>query len=355
MPGGSSSRQALFEGLWQAFAQVAESRGLWLLVDDTQEADPDSRAWLRFLGRAAPDGAITTIAMARAPGALERLPPSQIHHLEPLGPSEAREVLTHLAGDLPARVRDAALDLAGGNAALLTHLGQRLRSLGPSVADVADLASLKMPASLLDAELQRLTAALGSAPWTVLERLAVCPEAVDRALLVDDSDDEARLDQLAQLELLRETGVVTCTDERCGPLEPLTRDGALAGVNEKRREALHRDWIRRLTASGASNVHIAHHRIHAGHDPEGLPEVLTAARELRAQGATGRAAHHLAWCVNTAAGAGAAPEDLARYSLELAELLLESGRIDEALQRLRSLDVDQLPPLLGTESALMRA
>ena len=354
-PKGSSSRQSLFEELWQAFERVAQARGLWLLVDDSQEADPDGRAWLRFLSRAAPDGGLTTIAMARPAGALEDLSESQLIHLAPLGQGEAHEILTHLTGDLPARGRDAATDLAMGNPALLTQLGLRLRQLGPDLTDVASLATLKMPASLVEAEQQRLTAVLGSPPWPVLERLAVCDQAVDQELLIQDSDPGVHQSQRDQLRQLLEAGVVLCRDGSCGTLEPWTRDGVLAGVSAQRREAHHQDWIARLTASQASTVHVAHHRIHAGYDRTGLPEVLAAARELRAQGATGRSAQYLEWCVETATEAGATPDILARHSLELAELLAESGRLDEAAERLRALDADQLPSLLATECTLAQA
>jgi len=348
LPGDSASQQTQFEALWQALTGVAADQGLWLLVDDAQEADPDGRAWLRFLGRAAPDAALNTVVVTRPQGVLHGLDAERLD-LEPLDPATAQDLLTQLTGELPGRVVDAALELAGGNPALLTQLGHHLRRLGPSVADAADLASLALPPNLLEAERQRLASTLGEGPWPVLERLAVCSEPVHRALLVDDAEDEARLERLL------ECGLVACHEEGCGPLEPLTRDAALAEVDEASRQALHRHWIARLTSSGANPMHVAHHRIHAGHDRRGLPEVLAAARELRSRGATGRAAEYAGWCVDTAQAAGATPDILARHIRELAELLLESGRIDEARQRLRDIDVDQLPGRLAADCALTRA
>ncbi|MDP9207427.1 MAG: AAA family ATPase, partial [Actinomycetota bacterium] len=248
------------EAAW-AFRRLLEllaARGpLVVVLDDLHWAEPgllDLVEHVADYGRGAP---ILLVAMAR-PEFLEDRPGwaggklnATTMLLEPLGDTEATQLLTTLAGPtvLPEAAARRISGAADGNPLFLEELlaalveeGRLRRQDGRWVAD--DLGDLRLPPSiqaLLTARLDRLE----DAERAVLERAAVAGQVFDQSAVVELSPPSvrtqvpARLQALVRRELLRPARARLAGDQGFQFRHLLLRDATYDSIPKQARADLH--------------------------------------------------------------------------------------------------------------------
>ena len=248
------------EAAW-AFRRLLEllaARGpLVVVLDDLHWAEPgllDLVEHVADYGRGAP---ILLVAMAR-PEFLEDRPGwaggklnATTMLLEPLGDTEATQLLTTLAGPtvLPEAAARRISRAADGNPLFLEELlaalveeGRLRRQDGHWVAD--DLGDLRLPPSiqaLLTARLDRLE----DAERAVLERAAVAGQVFDQSAVVELSPPSvrtqvpARLQALVRRELLRPARARLAGDQGFQFRHLLLRDATYDSIPKQARADLH--------------------------------------------------------------------------------------------------------------------
>ena len=93
----------------------------------------------------------------------------------------------------------------------------------------------------------------------------------------------------------------------------------------------------------------AEHRVALPADAAGVDLVVAAAEALRREGAVGRAATYLAWCL---AASGLSETRRAQVALAHADALLLAGRFDEAEAALDGFRAPEFAPALEALCAL---
>ena len=311
------------EGRWQLSRTVGDllaSRGRFVAVlDDVHWADPVSRELLETLVRRPPDVAHLIVVGSRPGAVADALVvaarsagrPASVLDLAPLSRAAADELV---GGDWSEADRSRMFETSGGNPLFLEELARAERTTGVPVGVAAavsgDLAALGDDAL----ELVRAGAVLGD-PFDI--------EIARRTVDLDLPVALAAVDELVDRGLVRGTSTLLEFSFR----HPLVRSAVYDGLSSARRLTGHARAAEVLGATGASAPSRARHLAHTA-----APGDLAAAALLREAAATVRSqAPSIAADWLLAAMRVDHPTDLEPYS-ELAETLVQSGRLDEALQ-----------------------
>ena len=236
----STGRRRQFAALTGLVERLRGTGSFVVIIEDVDDADPSTIAWLAFLVRSVP--AVLVIVTQRRRGAL--LDGAAVIALGPLDPGAARE----LVGEAEAQ---RLYDRSGGNPLFLLEL--------------ARVVDGQLPASIVDA-VRRRSASLGAAASTIriaallgsqldLDLLASCCRrpvaevldhvdvALDHNLLVDDAG-----------------GLRFRHD--------VVRDGLVAGTTESVRAFVHREASSQLSTRRSGNPLDAAHHAELGGDTE---------------------------------------------------------------------------------------
>ncbi len=123
-PTGSGAlwlRRQLLTGLLRL---SSASRPLLVVVDDQHWVDPSSWSLLSFVAHRLAGSDVSLVAASRSRDGLTGLHDLPVHHLQPLDPAEAAELLGRASGRLGAAAWMSVLDRAGGNPLALLELGR---------------------------------------------------------------------------------------------------------------------------------------------------------------------------------------------------------------------------------------
>jgi DNA-binding NarL/FixJ family response regulator len=311
------------ESRWELVRTVATQltlrRRLVLVLDDVHWADPVSRELLETLVRRPPDSPHLLVVASR-PGAVADAMavaarssgrPFAELDLLPLSRAAADEMI---GNDWSDADRDRMFETAGGNPLFLQELARTRGATGVPVGVLA----------IVSGEL----ASLGDAASALVEAGAVLGDPFD----IDVARRTASLDldvALVAVDELVDRGLVcgTGTLREFSFRHPLVRSAVYEGQSAARRLARHARAAEVLTEAGLPAPSRARHLAHTA-----APGDQAAAKVLREAAAIVRSqAPSIAADWLLAANRAAHPFDLAPFS-DLAEMLVQSGRLSEALE-----------------------
>ena len=290
------ARERLHEAWIDLLEEICSSGPATVVVEDLHWAEP---ALLELLGQAARDvrGPLLLVTTAR-PELLDRSPnwgaargSASRLWLEPLSASEAKQMLTELAGDLPGAVRDLVLKRAEGNPFFVEEVLGSLLDQGVLRREEGRWVASKLPATLEIADsVQGVIGAridlLPPAEKSALQAAAVIGRSfwagAVRALTGTTAPD---LPLLEERDFVRRTPGSTLAGEHEYHFKhALTREVAYGSLPAARRALAHADfaeWLER--AGGGDDKHVpqlAHHYAEAV-APE-MVDLAWAADEERA-------------------------------------------------------------------------
>ncbi len=312
---GAADRWRLHRTLRNLLAGWSADRPIVLILDDLHWADPATREFLdQLLRHPLPQGGVVALAMrpgevaARLQQAARSGLGSDAVLLELR--SLDRPAADLLLADVPDRaLRDRLYRASGGNPLLLEELRRSDGEVPAGLVEVvmAEVAGLPVEAR----ELLAAAAVLGD------------PFDVDHAGRVAGLDEQ---DRLTGLDLLVSGALVRVQPEprQFAFRHPVVRSAVYQGLAPGRRLGMHHNAARLLADLGAGIPLQARHLAHsAAIGDTGAAAILrSAARQIRPQ-SPATAAEWLA----AAERLGPSPEG----SAELAEVLVEAGRLTSAL------------------------
>ena len=269
------SQSRTFDALRRLVLSIARTRTAVLAIDDVHWIDRTSEAWLLSLMKGLA-GAPLLIALTHRndyrPGWLEKSPVTQMR-LAPLGHRESQTLVqwTLHAATISDSLGDAILARAAGNPFFLEELARDARDVTRSDRSVPATVQ-----QVIQARMDRLPAA----GRTLLQTAAVLGPAFPAALLasvagVDSAEVEARLNELASLEFLREPSSTEPTGWTF--THSLVQDVAYESLPAAERQGLH-------LAAGAALERLA---------PGGSETGERLAFHFSRSGDAERAVHHL--------------------------------------------------------------
>jgi DNA-binding CsgD family transcriptional regulator len=343
-PGTGSAETAaqerfwLFEAVTDALLTVAAPRGLLVVLDDLQWADPASVQLLVHLAMGRPGSRLVVLATYRdtetagqeslraALSALAREP--SVTRMRLVGLSEA-EVAGQLAGvtgwAVPDSVATVVCRRTGGNPFFVGELGRLL----------TDSTDGRLPEGVRDAVRGRL-ARLSPRCRSLVSAASVLGSDLDPAAL--SSSTGRTLDEvLAALDEAVAAGIVTATAPRRF-VHDLIREAARLDVGTPERLALHQRMAAYLTGLGDAEVRVAEV---AFHWLESLPSGDAVVAVSWAERAAAQAMTQLAWeqadalygrAVAAAVGPQFAPPDRSRLLLARAGAQVRAYNVDGARQ-----------------------
>ncbi len=316
-PAGAQERWRLFRDLAADFDRGPGEPPSLIALDDVHWADPASLELLDTLVRRPPAGA-HLVLLALRPGqvadglvaaARSAARAADLLELQPLTPEQSLELLSGLTAPERAQLFEAS----GGNPLLLTELhragpGAPLPS-GIVAAVSGELRHLAAPAR----ELVEAGAVLGD-PFLV-------DVAADVAELAPAAWSSA-LDELVGRGLL----VPAETPREYRFRHPVLRTAVHGAMSEATRLDAHARAAAALTRAAAPLTAVAHHLVHSAR-----PGDLAAAQTLRAAAAgVRRRSPHIAADWLLASMRVAPPRGADRFA-DLARVLVQAGRLEEAL------------------------
>jgi DNA-binding NarL/FixJ family response regulator len=313
----SGERWRLHRALGDLLALIGAERPLLLLVDDVHWADPATRELLEHLVRRPPADSLLVAIGSRPGPAAEGLLAAQRSSgavglvaldLRPL----EREPAEELMGGVPAgSERDRLFAQSGGNPLLLTELA---RDGGARAVPGGIAAAVGVEVEALPADARSLVRAAA---------VAGDPFELDVARAIAGLDEE---EALAALDVVERRGLARATRDprRFAFRHPVVRTAVFAGLGAGARLAAHAAAARELAAAGAPLAAQAQHLVHAAAagDAGAAGTLRAAAADVRPQAPSVAADWLLA--ARRADPAGTEP-------VVLAETLVESGRLEEAL------------------------
>jgi DNA-binding CsgD family transcriptional regulator len=329
---------AIQHGLYWLVANLAARRPLVLVVDDVHWCDAPSLRWLAYLSRRVGELAVLVLIGARPaesaadPSLLTSIaaePHAQVVRPAALGEDAVADLLATALDEAPdPAFSSACMESTGGNPFLLGELARELAAAGVEpTADGAGRVADLGPQAVSRAVLLRL----GRLPAPALE--------VAQAVAI--LGERAELRQVAALQGLDERAAGAAADaladatilDRGRPLEfahPIVRAAIHAELPPSARAEGHARAARLLHADGARVETVASHLLETepGDDPWVLEQLLAAARQAIAEGATEGAGPYLRRALK---------QDLSRG--ERAGLLLELGRVEARLSSPAVVDV----------------
>ncbi len=292
---------SLLHGLYWLTLNLAESRPLFIAIDDLQWADAPSLRWLSYLVRRMEGQAVCVLAAMRPveeedPLLAELLvdPATAVLRPNPLSaPSVADLVRAKLAAEADEAFCLACHRTTGGNPLLL---GELLRTLAAEevppvtasvgvverVAPEAIARSVRLRLSRLPPQASRLARAV-----------AILGDGADRDHAAALADVERRevasaAATLARVDLLRQ-------DPPFAFVHPVVRNVVYEGIRADEREAEHVRAAELLHAAGAAPAQVAAHVLRASPESvDGAPVIVReAARRAAAEGGLESASGYL--------------------------------------------------------------
>ncbi len=314
--GGADNRSELFGAVSD---RLASQRGLVVLLDDLHWADPVSRELVEMLVRRPPASAHLIVVASRPDALVDALlvaarssgRPATLLDLRPLSRAAAEEMW---GGDWSESERDRMFEASGGNPLFLEELARN----GPAEG---------VPAGV-GAAVAGDVASLGEDARALVEAGSVLGDPFDidlarRAAGLDPDASLVAVDELCDRGLVRGTTALREFAFR----HPLIRSAVYEGQSAGHRLRLHARTAKVLAEAGRSAPSRARHLVHtASPGDDAAAEVLREAAALVRAHAPSIAADWL-----FAAKRAAVSSDLTMYS-ELAETLVQSGRLGEALE-----------------------
>ena len=315
-PGDTTSRWELFRIV---AARLASRRKLIIVLDDFHWADPVSRELLEMLVRRPPESAHLLLVASRpgsvvdAVGVAARSAGRDATLLD-LGPLSRIAAGEMLGNGWSNSDRDRMFEASGGNPLFLEELARTDGAGGVPEGVVAAVAGD--------------VARLGEDARALVEAGSILGDPFD----IDIARRTARLDldrALTAVDELIVRGLIrgTSTLREFGFRHPLVRSAVYEGQSAARRLAGHARAAEVLAEVGRPAASRARHLVHTAAPGDGAAAAVL--REAAAM-VRGRAPSIAAdWLV--AANRAAPSTDLALYS-DLAETLVQSGRLTEALE-----------------------
>ena len=356
-PGGGrdmTGRYRIYRAIRRLLEELADARGLVLILDDVHWADNASIELLDHLARHPPRGRVlVAIAYrpAQAPARLSALlgpatPHARQVTVGPLTLTETQELL----GPGLSRPRCQALHAAsGGNPFYLEALA-RMDQHAPLTAD--DAGGTELPAAVR-AALQLELAGLSPDALRVAQAAAVAADEFQPALAavaaeVSEEEALAALNQMAARDLIRPASA-----GRMRFRHPLVRRAAYDCAAPGWRLGAHARIAGHLAQVAAPAALRAHHvaRSASFGDQAAVATLLEAAREVAAQ-APATAAHWLEAALSIMPAEIAAPGRQVELLLEVAGLRAVSGQLAEGREAAREV-LRRLP--LGDHARRARA
>ncbi len=285
VPGG---RMRLFGAILAFIRSAADQSPMLLCLEDLHAADAATLHLLHYLVRQTRRVAVTLLATYRDEEVRHGEPLAQFLallgrdrlaeplRLSPLGPTDAKRLVTTLVGEPVSSDLNASLYSASeGNPLFIEQLVLALRDNGrldaPDAWRQVVRSTSSIPPVLRDIVEQRLAGLSGSSRET-LETAAVLGQTVDHATLLalveprDEAEVLADLDEAIRARLLRETE----TGYAFG--HALLREGVYWGLSGPRRMLLHAragETLERLAGPNVASVvtELAYHFGLAGRAP----------------------------------------------------------------------------------------
>lgn len=355
---GETARILLTEAFHQLLQSLAEEQPVILVVDDLHLADDASLAVLHLMMRRA-QGEPIMVVFATRPESLGQSPQAsrirenaerlgiRMIELGPMNDDESAELLaSFIPEDEPqpgAAARRALLRAAAGYPMVLELLVQDWRTNGEQSVALSVEAMTSDPAMRQDGPsgayrqlLERLTNTLDPATRNVLNMAAILGGRLNdlSAYALADltrGQTMSGMAQLVRLRILRERG------DRLEFANELIRAHAYVGVPSPLRRELHGEIAGRLLAEAAdgasrSGLEIAWHCFRGGRTAEGIPHLLSGAREALTNGGS-----HAVELALTSALPSLNESQRDAAKLLLAEALQEQGRPIDSLITLDAL------------------
>ncbi|OLT42745.1 hypothetical protein BJF85_22095 [Saccharomonospora sp. CUA-673] len=288
----------LFEAILGLLGDLAATQPVVLVVEDLHWADASTRSLVSFLCSRLGRQRLLVVASYRADDVhrrhplrpvlaeLARLPRLERLDLLPLGPDDARSVVTALsdeaAGGLPPAVVDDLVARSEGNVFFAEEL----------VA--ADAVADELPMALTDLLLARVER-LGAATRRALRCAAVVGHGIGHAALVDlVGDDPEELEEALREAVHHHVLVADGSSYRFR--HALLREAVYADLLPGERTRLHgayAAWLAGGAPRRGRDAELAHHSLHAKDFPVALAAAVRAADEAERLGAPGSALRHL--------------------------------------------------------------
>ena len=307
---------------------------LFFLVDDIERSP---RAFMNFVGkllaaRSGPQLIFTATMDASSDTLFSSLPFDHRVNasLPPAGEQEIKYMLGRVAGrDDPATV-SWVKKVSGGNYAVASQAIEHVASAGPALEGPALKAWA--PSQWLSSRWKEKFDALGKAQKALVLAVALHYEPVS----LRDAAHIAGIDSVEKAsEQINADFLVTGRTGRLEISSGLLKDalGQLAGGEEKK--SVHKKWAQHLESLPRWSYLRLLHMIEAGETAGVHEAVLQEAGEKKA---AGRAAEALMLLESLLATIPEGSPKAVEPRLLLAEIFIEAGRIEEALQRLESLE-----------------
>ncbi|HUS15438.1 MAG TPA: AAA family ATPase [Chloroflexia bacterium] len=286
----SSDPAVLIEAICQAFATIARTQAVVLVLDDLQWADNATLELVPTLVSTLTQEPLLIVAtyrndeigrghpLRRLRNDLRRARMLREIVVEPLDPAATTKLAARILGQAPGPALAASLyERTEGVPLQITELtaalaaGGRLRP-GEAGIELAPGADLPIPDTLRDAVLLRLDG-LPDTALRLLQLAAVAGREFDLAQLAALAGGAEGLDTLLERGLLVEV------KQGWGAYRhALTREAIYSDIAWGRRRALHRQMAEHLQAEGAAPLAIAQHWL-AAKEPEGARAALLVAAE----------------------------------------------------------------------------
>jgi DNA-binding CsgD family transcriptional regulator len=360
---GRTDLWSVLHGLFWLAANLAEGRGLVLVVDDCQWSDEASWQWLSYAARHLDGLPLGLIAAGRSdePSAHQRrvrelLPPSHTAAPLRLTPLSDKAVTRLIATTLGTTVDNefgrACHELTAGNPFLVVQLCKAIteRLLEPNAASIAELASV-VPDTVTWAVRTRLRR-LGGNARAIAEALSVLGRTERLSDMAQLTDLPVRATSQAVDRLVAAEMITASKD--IGFVHPLVQRALYDSIAPARRSALHRRAARSASDARAAPEVIAGHLLNAfgEGDSWAAAHLLAAATDAAKRAAWPAAVIYLRRALQEP------PPDALR-----AEILCELGLAEERLRDPLSLEhlraalalIDQPTRRVGIARALGRA
>ncbi|HEX6621643.1 MAG TPA: AAA family ATPase, partial [Solirubrobacteraceae bacterium] len=335
MPGADATMAIAHSVLWLCSA-LADQAPLMLVVDDAHWADRPSLEVLAYLARRIADLPLLIAIGARADdpdsasdllGLIGGARAATVLHPQPLSRRGAARLIRRAAPSAPLEVCRECHRAAGGNPWLLGELSRQIADHGLSALDTAGDAP---PLSAIARTVVRARLAeLSPRDRAVVEALAVIGDGAPRQVVgavagVALGELGAARDGLVAAGLLGSGGTRFA--------HHLIASAIGDDLPRGRRERLHRETARALTATGADDDSVASHLLRCG--PDADPEVSALLRRAAADAAQHGAPHTAAAYLERALKERAPGDDRGRMLAELATVAFDAG-LPDSRERLR--------------------
>ena len=291
-PAAAGDRATLFEAVRDAFAHLAATQPVLVVLDDLQWSDDATLELLPALAEALAGLPVLMVALYRSDGLPRDHMLRRVRHelrrggrldeltLAPLGPDETAELLEQILGSAPAPSLARAIhDRTQGVSFFVEELARALLltsslTAGRRGLELAKGGEVPLPDTVRDAVLIGASE-LSPEARSAAEAAAVAGEEFDLDLVAEVSNP----DGLA--ELVSRGLVIEGDGGRATFRHALAREALYADVPWVQRRTLHRRLAEALDGAGARSIEVATHWLGARHEAEARDALLRAAEESR--------------------------------------------------------------------------